>query len=149
MIEGLNNRDSKIAEEIQRVQQPAYQIEADLMGFQGIPQLAESIMEIQNSNELFTGFVEEEIKGFISYAKEEGLIDICRLVVHPSHFRQGIAKKLLGFLLDRYPAHEFIVSTGTANEPAKNLYRSFGFIEQDEFEVAPGISCTNFRKSKE
>ena len=146
MIQTLNNRELKTAEDIQRIQQPAYQIEANLMGFQGIPQLAESIVEIQNSNELFIGFVEEEIKGFISYTEEEGLIDIYRLVVHPAHFRQGIARKLIRFLLDQYPAHEFIVSTGTANEPAKNLYRSFGFIEQDVFEVAPGVTCTNFHK---
>lgn len=142
----LNHRNEETAENIQHIQQPAYLVEAELMGFHGIPQLTESIEDIQNSGESFIGFKEEKLKGFISYVDEEGLIDIYRLVVHPDFFRQGIAKKLLADLLMRYEGRKFIVSTGTANEPAKNLYQSFGFIEQDEFEVSPGITCTNFMK---
>ncbi|MCJ1908013.1 GNAT family N-acetyltransferase [Planococcus ruber] len=146
MIGQLDHRDEETAKDIQRIQQPAYLIEAELMGFHGIPQLTESIEDIQQSNESFTGFKEEELKGFISYIEEEDLIDIYRLVVHPDFFRRGIAKALLADLMKRYKGYKFIVSTGTANEPAKNLYRSFGFVEQDLFEVAPGITCTNFMK---
>ena len=149
MIKRLNQQEEKTAKAIQKIQKPAYQVEAKLMGFEGIPQLNESILEIQNSGEVFIGYIENDLKGFISYKEENGVIDICRLVVAPEHFRQGIARKLLAFLLEQFDGYGFIVSTGSANTPAKKLYISFGFIESRSFEVAPGIYCTEFQKKKQ
>lgn len=149
MIKRLSQQEEKTAKAIQKIQKPAYQVEAKLMGFEGIPQLNESVLEIQNSGETFIGYIEDDLKGFISYTEENRLIDICRLVVDPEHFRQGIARKLLVFLLERFVGYDFIVSTGSANTPAKKLYDSLGFIESRNFEVAPGIYCTEFQKKKQ
>jgi ribosomal protein S18 acetylase RimI-like enzyme len=148
MIKLLDHRQREIAERIQTIQKPAYKVEARLMEFDGIPQIHESVEAIQNCEEVFIGFTEEELKGFISFKKDGQVIDIHRLVVDPPHFRRGIARKLLAHLLEQYRGYEFEVSTGSANEPAKNLYGSFGFIEQGRFEVAPGITCSKFLKRK-
>ncbi|HSJ37654.1 MAG TPA: GNAT family N-acetyltransferase [Planococcus sp. (in: firmicutes)] len=147
MIQELDHRSESTAKAIQRIQHPAYLVEAEMMGFQGIPQLKESVLELRNSSEVFVGYLEEDrLLGFISYKKETNTIDIHRLVVDPEHFRKGIGRKLLAFLLGKYKGMDFIVSTGKANVPAKKLYESFGFIETEDFEVAPGIFCTALEK---
>lgn len=144
MIQSLDNHRRELAKEMWGIQIPAYQTEADLMGFEEIPQLKETVEDIQASNECFIGFFDDGLKGFISYKEEEKLIDIYRLVIHPDFFRQGIARQLLSFLLEQFPGYNVTVSTGKANIPAKKLYHSFGFVEQNDFEVAPGIWCTEF-----
>ncbi|TWT27498.1 GNAT family N-acetyltransferase [Planomicrobium sp. CPCC 101110] len=142
MIQQLGNHQEEIAKAILDVQIPAYQIEAELIGFDGIPPLKESVEDIRKSDETFFGYFDGHLIGFISYKQKNKLIDIHRLVVHPDFFRQGIAKKLIGFLVLKFPGHQFIVSTGQENVPAKKLYAFFGFVEQNSFEVAPGIWCT-------
>ena len=147
MIRKVNHRNEYTAKAIQRIQRPAYLVEAELMGFEGIPQLKESTIEIQNSDETFLGYMEQEVLlGFISYKKENNIVDIHRLVVNPEHFRKGIGRKLLAYLMEEFEGMEFIVSTGKMNKPAKNLYTSFGFVETEDFEVAPGIFCTTLKK---
>lgn len=146
MIEQLNHKDEKTAQAMLAIQQPAYRIEAEMMGFHGIPQLSETVSELQESEETFIGYSEEELQGFISYREEEGGVDIYRLVVHPDHFRKGIARSLLTFLLEKYGGYHFTVSTGSANTPGRKLYETFGFEERKEFEVSPGIYCTEFFK---
>lgn len=144
MICKINHQNEQNAKEIQGIQQSAYRIEAELMGFYGIPQLHETISEIQNSTEVFVGYKEEQLMGILSYRVEEGIVDIHRLVVGPDHFRKGIGKKLVAYLLGHYRGYGFTVSTGTANKPAIALYKAFGFQEQRLIEVAPGITCTQF-----
>ena len=148
MISKLDHQQKEIAEAIQRIQKPAYEVEAKLIGFDGIPQINESAAEIRKSEEIFFGWTEQELKGFISFKKTGQTIDIHRLVVAPPAFRQGIGSKLLAYLLEQYSGWEFVVNTGSANQPAINLYKSFGFIEQERFEVAPGIMCSSFLKRK-
>ncbi|MBU9673142.1 GNAT family N-acetyltransferase [Planococcus sp. CP5-4] len=145
MITIIDPTDEKVARDIQSIQRPAYRIEAELMGFHDIPHISETIDEIQQSEETFLGYQDGYLKGFISYKKEDDIIDIYRLVVDPLQFRQGIARSLVDHLLKQKNAAEFIVSTGTANVPARKLYESFGFREEETFEVAPGVTCTQFR----
>lgn len=148
MIERLNHHQEKTAKEIQRLQKRAYQVEAELIGFDGIPQLNESILEIQNSGETFIGYFNGVLAGFISYKVKGSLVDIHRLAVAPAHFRQGIGRKLLAHLLEDFPDSNFIVSTATLNEPARKLYEIFGFELQESFEPEPGISCVIYHKIK-
>ncbi|WKA54239.1 GNAT family N-acetyltransferase [Planococcus shixiaomingii] len=145
MIQKLDNQKEQVAKAMWAIQIPAYLIEAELIGSKEIPPLKESVEDIQKSDETFIGFFEEELKGFISYKKEGELIDIYRLVINPDSFRQGIGGKLVAFLLENFKGHEFIVSTGQANIPAKKLYASFGFVELRNFEAAPNIWCIDFK----
>lgn len=147
MISKLDHQNGNTAETIQKIQRAAYLIEAELMKFHGIPQLTESILKIQNSSEVFFGYWEQSrLLGVISYKIENGKVDIHRLAVIPDHFRKGIAGKLIRFLLREFQGMDFVVSTGKANVPAKNLYKIFGFLESKDFEVAPGVFCTSLEK---
>lgn len=148
MIIALNHRLEKTAKEIRKIQQSAYRIEAELMGFDGIPQLNESVLEIQNADEIFLGHTGNPLKGFLSYKEIGHLIDIHRLAVAPEYFRQGIASDLLEGLFQQFEGRDFLVSTGAANEPAKKLYRKYGFEELRVFEPEPGIWCAEFMKSR-
>ena len=126
LIRKLDNQNETTAKAIQDIQRPAYGIEAELMGFDGIPQLKETLQEIRDSEEEFVGYVHKgQLLGFISYKKEGHIIDIYRLVVQPAHFRQGIGRQLLSFLMENFQGMDFLVSTGKANVPAKKLYAGF------------------------
>lgn len=144
MIRELNNKHKETAEIILAVQLPAYQVEAEIMNFDGIPQLQDTVDSIIQSNEIFVGYlIEEALAGFISYTKDEGHVQICRLVVDSHHFRKGIAKRLLGYLIENVSKEcETAVTTGAKNVPAKNLYKMYGFHEVRDIEVAPNVFIT-------
>lgn len=148
MITILHAKDPKIAQKILEVQIPSYQIEAELIGFQGIPPLHDTVESLMQCNETFLGyFLTNELAGFISYTKEDTVLDIHRMAVHPTHFRKGVASSLIAHLLNQESdMKKSIVCTGTKNTPAKNLYRRFGFCEIEDKEIAPGVSLTFFER---
>ncbi|PEK98644.1 GNAT family N-acetyltransferase [Bacillus sp. AFS017336] len=146
MITKLNNKDIKIANLILNVQLPAYKVEAKLINFEGIPQLKDNAQSITDSNEIFIGYMDQnELMGFLAYSENEDEYQICRLVVHTNYFKQGIAKKLVGnFLNNIVKTKKVIVSTGSENYPAINLYKNFGFKFKSKIEVAPDFFITLF-----
>ncbi|MBD1381033.1 GNAT family N-acetyltransferase [Metabacillus arenae] len=148
MIKSLNVNNAEMAEKILNVQIPAYKVEAEMINFHGIPQLKDTPGTIMNSKEKFLGFMlEDELAGFISYTENHIAIEICRLVVHPSHFRKGIARKLVAFvMMNMVKDKKAVVSTGAKNLPAKKLYKSFGFKEVKDIEVAQAVYITLLEK---
>ncbi|MFJ7828046.1 GNAT family N-acetyltransferase [Psychrobacillus sp. NPDC096623] len=139
MIQLINHKEEKVAECILSIQLPAYKVEADLIGFDGIPQLLDTVEDIKNSNELFIGKLDgSKLVGFISYEDTNELIDICRLVVDPNHFRKGIASELVNYLLTvKANDKKVVVSTGAKNVPAITLYERYNFKKLAEIEVEP------------
>ncbi|RDW21232.1 GNAT family N-acetyltransferase [Oceanobacillus chungangensis] len=147
MIQTINNKDSQIAERILAIQIPAYEVEADLIGFYGIPQLKDTIETVLASEEIFIGFsLENQLAGFISYEETNSEVDICRLVVNPEYFRRGIARSLLLDLIQRTNGKRLIVSTGSKNLPAITLYEKLSFVRYDEVEIATGIYLSQFAR---
>lgn len=142
MIEELNIKDRDIVKQILTIQIPAYQVEANLIGFNGIPQLRDTIESIQQSGETFYGLFESSsLIGFVAVEDQDDTLDICRLVVAPAHFRKGVATKLLTFTLSK-AKKPVTVSTGSKNSPAINLYKKHNFRIRSEIEVAPGVFIT-------
>ena len=135
----LDLSDDAVLHELWTVQRLAYAVEAEIIGFDGIPPLHETPAELRASGETFLGLYDEEgLAGALSYELVGSTVDICRLVVHPRAHRRGIASRLL----DALPAGPQIVSTGTKNEPALRLYRKRGFVETGTREIAPGVTIT-------
>ncbi|MDE1455124.1 GNAT family N-acetyltransferase, partial [Bacillus paralicheniformis] len=92
MIQLLNHKDPHTARCIVNVQRPAYEREAEIIQFQGIPQLNETAFDVMDSRETFIGWFEgEELAGIASFIHTAEKLTICRLAVHPVHFRKGIA----------------------------------------------------------
>ncbi len=142
-IRPIDHQQEKTAERILQIQQRAYQIEAELIGFTDIPALKDTVAIIQSSQETFIGFMQGEqeiLYGFLSFEEsKENVLTICRLVVWPVTFRLGIGTKLLETILQDHPGKRLEVHTGSKNIPALNLYRKHNFVEIEQIEVAPDI----------
>jgi GNAT superfamily N-acetyltransferase len=144
----LNLTNSELAERALLIQKLAYRIEADLIGFDGIPPLHETVEDLQSSGETFLGcFVDEVLAGVISYAIEGHTLDIGRLVVHPDYFRRGIAQVLVGTVerIDPNVQH-IIVSTGALNTPARSFYEKLGYKHTGDVTLPEGVTISQYEK---
>lgn len=150
MIQYINIQNEQEAELIWQLQHASYIVEAEMIGFSEIPPLMDTIRSLQQCGETFYGwFAEDELVGAVSYTKDKETVTICRMMVHPDHFRKGIAGKLLKQVEDRErDAKLFKVSTGTKNTPAVKLYQRYGYVENSITEAAPGVFLTLFLKKK-
>lgn len=148
-IRRLDITDEETAARVLAIQIPAYRVEAELIGFDGIPPLHDTLEKLRGCGETFYGyFVGAELAGAIAYKRDGDVLDIHRMMVHPKHFRKGIATHLLQHLFAvEESVHKTLVSTGTKNQPAIDLYLRNGFQEVRVWEVAPGVSITFFEKA--
>jgi ribosomal protein S18 acetylase RimI-like enzyme len=135
--------------ELLELQRASYAVEAALIDSQNIPPLKDTPATLSGCGETFLGcFLGGKLVGAVSYKTTDGVVDIHRLVVHPDHFRRGIARSLLGRLEEvEHERTRILVSTGSKNIPARNLYRSLGFGETGEAEPAPELFVTHFEKA--
>lgn len=146
-IQQLDLMNHTLTEELLALQKSAYAIEAKLVGFPNLPPLHETVEELQTSGEIFYGyFVDGELAGAISYKIEGKTLDIHRMMVHPNFFRRGIARQLLELVLALPEIERAIVMTGAANQPAKKLYETFGFVEITQEMVVEGLMISRFEK---
>ncbi|PRY34787.1 GNAT family N-acetyltransferase [Umezawaea tangerina] len=140
-IHRLDLSDDDTLRGLWELQRAAYAVEARLIGFDAIPPLHETPDELRACGESFLGT--EGLTGAVSWVRlDDGVLDICRLVVHPAHHRSGIARALLDALDTLEPSDRTVVSTGTANLPAMELYRSRGFLPTGTRQLAPGVTMT-------
>ena len=148
MIKQIDITNPKLAQEILTVQIPSYLVEAELINFHDIPPLNDTVQSLQQCGETFFGYyLNDELCGAISMMVENEVIDIHRLMVHPEHFRKGIARKLLNFIEGVDPnCTSIIVSTGSENSPAIHFYLTSGFIITSEKTVQGRLSLTSFSK---
>lgn len=144
----LDVAEPSVAEAVLELQRRAYRVEAELVGSDAIPPLHESLEELQASGETFlAAVVDDGLAGLVSWKRLGDTLDLHRLAVAPERFRSGIGRALVRAAeAEEADARRVIVQTGAANEPAKALYRSEGFSEAGEREVAPGLSVTLFEK---
>ncbi|CAH0315953.1 putative N-acetyltransferase YvbK [Peribacillus sp. Bi96] len=148
MIKKIDMTNPKLAEDVLNIQLPSYMVEAELIHFYEIPPLKDTVDTLQQSGETFYGYyLNDELSGVISIKVEKGIIDIHRLMVHPTHFRKGISKMLLEFIENNEKDIEtIIVSTGSKNTPAINFYEKNGFSITGETNVTERLSVTSFKK---
>ncbi|MFS0782689.1 GNAT family N-acetyltransferase [Bacillus sp. 1P06AnD] len=144
MIKKVDHRQVHIAEELLSIQLPAYRVEAELIGCHDIPALKQTARTIQQSEDTYTAFFQEDkMAGFISYGQEDRKLRICSLVVHPDYFRKGIGQKILCFFLENLAGEQcIIVSTGSRNIPALALYKKHGFKEVNQHPIGNGVYLT-------
>ncbi|MGE7930179.1 GNAT family N-acetyltransferase [Lysinibacillus xylanilyticus] len=130
------------------LQRASYYVEAELIGFFDLPPLKETFEEFQHCGEIFLGYFEEdELAGALSFKIEREELTICRMVVHPNHFRKGIAQMLLNNLEENNQESTILkVSTGKENSPAKSLYLKNGYQFVRDLMVAPGVYISQFEK---
>ncbi|MGG1637738.1 GNAT family N-acetyltransferase [Paenibacillus sp. FSL K6-3182] len=149
MIIKIDITDAAIAEEVLRIQLPSYRVEAELIDFYEIPPLKDTIDTLCNCGETFYGYyINNELCGAIAIMIENNIIDIHRLIIHPNHFRKGIAKQLLQHIESvGVSGSVIVVSTGSKNAPAVNLYKQSGYVETGVIKVEERLSLTSFQKT--
>jgi len=150
VVKQLDMRNVEILEKIVALQRASYKIEADLIGFDNIPPLHDTVESISETEETFCGaYVDESLAGIVSYIVDGGIFDIYRMAVDPKHFRKGIGNRLLNYVFnigkDEF-VEKYVVSTGMKNEPAKQLYLKNGFELLGDKPVAGGLMVTTFEK---
>jgi ribosomal protein S18 acetylase RimI-like enzyme len=148
-IRRLDITDVLMARQVFALQRISYQVEAELIKYAEIPPLMETLDQLMRCGETFFGYVDKgELVAALSYKRIGEVVDIHRMMVHPSHFRKGMAGRLLVLLEEiEADAHKITVSTGSANQPAVNLYVKLGFKKVGETVVGKGLSLTHFFKT--
>ncbi|MFJ7183781.1 GNAT family N-acetyltransferase [Lysinibacillus xylanilyticus] len=148
MITKIDITNLKFAEEVLNIQIASYKVEAEIIDFYDIPPLKDTVYTLQQCGETFFGYyLNEELCGVISIKVVNSIIDIHRLMVHPKHFKKGIAKMLLDFIENDIEGFEkIIVSTGSKNTPAVTFYLKNGFSKTEEIRITERLSITKFKK---
>ncbi|WP_374773155.1 GNAT family N-acetyltransferase [Streptomyces sp. NBC_01310] len=147
-IRPLDLADDATAAAVHRVGRAAYAVEAELIGFDGIPALGESLAGMRAQDLNWVGAVSEdgELAGFLAWEEEaDGGVCIDRLCVAPDWFRRGVASLLLRHALtELFPGRPVEVTTGAANTPAVTLYERLGFTRGPDFSPTPGLTMASF-----
>jgi len=148
LIRKIDIADAAIAEEVLRIQIPSYRVEAELIDFYEIPPLKDTVDKLLQCGETFYGYyIHDELCGAIAITSENDVIDIHRLIVHPNHFRKGIARQLLHHIENvEGSGNVIVVTTGSKNTPAVNLYKQSGYVETGVIKVEERLSLTSFKK---
>ena len=147
MIRPLDLTDQALAERLLTIQHAAYAVEAELIGFDGIPPLQEDLAGLMASTEYWLGRYDgDTLVGAVAYEPTGDSVDISRLIVDPAYARRGHGRALLDHLDQLEPRPISVVSTGSANTPAVSLYKSRGYSEIGQVEIAAGIHITQFRR---
>ncbi|ASR45979.1 GNAT family N-acetyltransferase [Paenibacillus kribbensis] len=147
MVTLCSLKDDDIVNQIWRLQHVAYRLEAERIGFEEIPPLMDTLDTLKSCGESFYGWVEDdELLGALAVQSESpDSLTLTRMMVHPDHFRKGIADSLMKHVLNEHRHIPlFIVSTGTLNTPAVALYQKHGFRPVSAAEVAPGVELTTY-----
>ncbi|MGG3917486.1 GNAT family N-acetyltransferase [Parageobacillus thermoglucosidasius] len=124
MIQEINIAASEWAEAVLRLQLRSYAVEAELIGWANLPPLQDTVAMVQQCGERFFGYMKQgQLAGAISYERTKTAVHICRLMVDPGFFRQGIASALSKFVCHKErDACNITVMTGSANTPALCFY---------------------------
>ncbi|MCU1359335.1 MAG: aminoglycoside phosphotransferase, partial [Ilumatobacteraceae bacterium] len=125
MIDALDPGDPGTALDVLRVQHAAYRVEADLIGFDGIPPLHESLAELIAQPLQWKGIRDDDgrVIAAMAITGSERRCDVDRLIVDPAFHRRGLGRRLMQSVM---PHQSVTVSTGEANAPAVALYLSLG-----------------------
>ncbi len=132
------------------MQHAAYRQEAALVGAAKLPPLQDTVASLQRSEEAFYGFysADGELTGAVSVKDADGRMTICRMMVDPAYFRQGIASALLHYLTgEAFPGRTWVVNAELRNVPAIRLYEQSGFERTEVWQPSPGLTIARMRKS--
>ena len=147
MVIKINNKETKIAEEIRAIFQVSYAVESEILKAVDFPPLKRTVSQFMDTNsEFYAYYLTRNIAGVIEIDNHQDITHIQSLVVDPKYFRKGIGRKLVQFTLDTYKSKLFTVETGTDNEPAIKLYENLGFQELKQWNTNHGIRKVRFEK---
>ncbi|MFN8459347.1 MAG: GNAT family N-acetyltransferase [Anaerolineae bacterium] len=148
MISRVDIHQPDIAWQIYTLQQAAYHIESQIIGYPTLPPLMESLEDLQQSGEQFLAFqAAGQLAGVLSYTHSPNALEICRMMVSPAYFRRGIAGKLLQAVETIEPnINQIVVSTAAQNQPALSLYQKYGYRQTFTTTLPDGLKLVTLHK---
>ncbi|MFF4422055.1 GNAT family N-acetyltransferase [Streptomyces sp. NPDC001549] len=150
-IRTLDLTDDATATAMHRIGRAAYAVEAELIGFYGIPALGESLAEMRAQPLNWIGAMsgDDSLDGFLAWEEQADRgVSVDRLCVDPGRFRRGVASLLLRHALtEMFPGRLVEVTTGAANAPAVTLYERLGFTRGPDFSPVPGLTMASFGRA--
>ena len=147
-IHFIDVSERRNADLVYDLQQLSYLEESKLIDYPNLPPLLESIDDLMISKETFIGFYQGvQLLGVISCLISNEVLEIGRLIVHPHHFRQGIAKKLLKYV-EGFQSQILLlkVSTAQKNMPAIKLYENQGYHQKSIERLQDGLTIVHLEK---
>jgi ribosomal protein S18 acetylase RimI-like enzyme len=110
---------------------------------------ADDIAEDIRSQTVLVAVDDGNVVGSVRGVEREACVYVGRLVVDPSVQRQGIARRLMLELEDRFEAAQcFDLFTGNMNEPGMGLYRQLGYVETERRPVKGILELVYMRKTR-
>ena len=145
----LEHHRLEVAHAILGVQRLSYLVEAEIIGFDGIPPLHETAEQVAALDlSLLGAFEGDVLAGVVGYEREGDVVDIDRLAVDPKFFRQGVGRALVMEVHEREAdARSFTVSTGALNKPAIQLYTQLGYRRRADRALPEGLTIAVFSRS--
>ncbi|MEU9038223.1 GNAT family N-acetyltransferase [Streptomyces sp. NPDC048352] len=143
----LDLTDDATAAAVHRIGRAAYAVEAELIGFDGIPALGEDLEAMRARPLRWLGAVTGAgaVAGFLAWEETRDGVSVDRLCVDPAWFRRGVASLLLRHALtELFPGRPVEVATGADNTPAVTLYGRHGFTRGADFSPVPGLRMASF-----
>ena len=136
------------SEELLALQRAAYAVEAELLGDDRIPALAEDLAALSAAGLTWLGAVSSSgrLVGAVAYVESSSLVDVHRLVVAPASHRRGVGRKLVSAVLVAAGDRRVVVATGHGNAPARSLYEQLGFRHVEDVEVLPGLVAARYER---
>jgi len=124
----LAHQKSTVAQELHKIWQRSYPIEARLIGVKDFPPLNRNLEEFRRANTQFIGIrSDSNLIAALEFEFLDGNLCINSLVVDPDHLRRGYGKKLMEHVLGSNQWQKAKIETGAANAPAIRLYQKLGF----------------------
>ena len=118
-----------------------------MLCIENFPPLQRLEQDIQVSSSRFYGIFESiELLAALEIKESREAIDFDSLVVHPQHFREGFATRLIEFVLEIYTGSSFRVRTAKKNIPGLALYRKFDFNVVREIKETSGIEVLELER---
>ncbi len=149
MITKLNVDNELVAKDLIKLWNLSYPIEKELIGADYFPPLHRTMDEFLTSNTEFWIYkIGDEHAGCMEIRQTLHYTHIQSMLVHPSHFRNGIASALLDHAFETYASDKFIVETGRDNVPAVQLYLKKGFIKIRDYETKENIIKSRFEYNR-
>lgn len=149
-IERLDLSSMDNASDLWRLQHAAYRIEAELIGVPDLPPLHDTIASLQASEEAFWGCRDSdgELIGAIAAERaKDGSGVISRMMVHPDHFRKGIAGALIAHMMEAWKeVRAWEVTAEARNLPAIALYERSGFVAGETFHPRDDITMITMKR---
>ena len=138
------------AEEILALQKLAYESEAKLYDYWGIPPLTQSLQSLLgefDDHVVLKATEEQGIVGSVRAKLRAGTCSIGRLMVHPGFQGQGIGSCLLRAIEECFStASRFELFTGSRSEDNIRLYQRHGYAVSRMKSLSPNVDIVFLQK---